>query len=114
MAYKGLMLSDIPNFAFIIGYTNASWTLKADLVCEYVVKVLAHMQKVGARTVVARRDPNVTEEPFLDFEAGYVMRSIDALPKQGATFPWRLKMNYFRDVLDFRRPVADDVLEFRP
>ncbi|MDQ6523008.1 NAD(P)/FAD-dependent oxidoreductase [Nocardioides sp. LHD-245] len=112
MAYKGLMLSDIPNFAFIIGYTNASWTLKADLVCEYVVKVLRHMESTGTRMVVPRRDPAVAEEPFLDFEAGYVMRSIDALPKQGATFPWRLKMNYFKDVLVFRKPVADDTLEF--
>ncbi len=112
MAYKGLMLSEIPNFAFIIGYTNASWTLKADLVCEYVVKLLRHMDRTGARTVVPRRDPSVAEEPFLDFEAGYVMRSIDSLPKQGATFPWRLKMNYFRDVLVFRRPVEDETLEF--
>ncbi|GAA4819012.1 flavin-containing monooxygenase [Nocardioides caeni] len=112
MAYKGLMLSGIPNFAFIIGYTNASWTLKADLVCEYVAKLLTHMDKVGARTVVPRRDPSVAEEPFLDFEAGYVMRSINALPKQGATFPWRLKMNYFKDVLVFRKPVVDETLEF--
>ncbi len=112
MAYKGLMLSGIPNFAFIIGYTNASWTLKADLVCEYVVKLLRHMDKTGSRTVIPRRDPSVAEEPFLDFEAGYVMRSIESLPKQGATFPWRLKMNYFRDVLVFRKPVVDDALEF--
>ena len=112
MAYKGLMLSGIPNFAFIIGYTNASWTLKADLVCEYVVKVLQHMDRTGTRTVVPRRDPAVTEEPFLDFEAGYVMRSIGALPKQGSEFPWKLKMNYFKDVLVFRKPVEDKALEF--
>ncbi|MCX6399157.1 MAG: NAD(P)/FAD-dependent oxidoreductase [Propionibacteriales bacterium] len=112
MAYKGLMLSEIPNFAFIIGYTNASWTLKADLVCEYVVKVLQHMDRTGTRTVVPHRDPSVAEEPFLDFEAGYVMRSIEAMPKQGSVYPWRLKMNYFKDVLVFRKPVDDPALEF--
>ncbi|KRA38797.1 MULTISPECIES: flavin-containing monooxygenase [unclassified Nocardioides] len=112
MAYKGLMLSEIPNFAFIIGYTNASWTLKADLVCEYVVKVLRQMDATGARTVVPRRDPSMAEEPFLDFEAGYVMRSIAAMPKQGTAYPWRLKMNYFKDVLVFRKPVDDPALEF--
>ncbi len=112
MAYKGLMLSDIPNFAFTIGYTNASWTLKADLVCEYVVKLIKHMDDTGSRVVVPRRDPSIGEEPFLDFEAGYVMRMIDSLPKQGTEFPWRLKMNYFRDVLVFRKPVEDDALEF--
>lgn len=112
MAYKGLMLSEIPNFAFIIGYTNASWTLKADLVCEYVVKVLRQMDATGARTVVPRRDPSMAEEPFLDFEAGYVMRSISAMPKQGTAYPWRLKMNYFKDVLVFRKPVDDPALEF--
>ncbi|WP_408897103.1 flavin-containing monooxygenase [Nocardioides sp. R1-1] len=112
MAYKGLMLSGIPNFAFIVGYTNASWTLKADLVCEYVVKLLERMDRTGARTVVPRRDPSVAEEPFLDFEAGYVLRSIDSLPKQGAVFPWRLKMNYFKDLLVFRKPVEDEALEF--
>ncbi|TWH00837.1 monooxygenase [Nocardioides sp. J9] len=112
MAYKGLMLSDIPNFAFIIGYTNASWTLKADLVCEYVVKLLRRMDGTGNRIAVPRRDPSVTEEPFLDFEAGYVMRSIHELPKQGSSYPWRLKMNYFKDLLVFRRPVDDEALEF--
>ncbi len=63
MAYKGLMLSDIPNFAFIIGYTNASWTLKADLVCEYVVKLLRRMDETGTRTVVPRRDPASPRSP---------------------------------------------------
>ena len=112
MAYKGLMLSDIPNFAFVIGYTNASWTLKADLVCEYVVKLIQRMDETGTRMVVPRRDPSVAEQPFLDFEAGYVMRSIDSLPKQGSEFPWRLKMNYFKDILVFRKPVEDEALEF--
>ncbi|WP_418057609.1 flavin-containing monooxygenase [Pimelobacter simplex] len=112
MAFKGMMLSDIPNFAFIVGYTNASWTLKADLVCQYVVRVLQHMDKTGTRVVVPRRDPAVAEEPFLDFEAGYVMRSIEQFPKQGSVEPWRLKMNYFKDLLVFRKPVENEPLEF--
>ena len=75
-------------------------------------KLLRRMDETGTRIVVPRRDPSVAEEPFLDFEAGYVMRSIDSLPKQGATFPWRLKMNYFKDILVFRKPVEDEALEF--
>ncbi len=112
MAYKGMMLSGIPNFAFIVGYTNASWTLKADLVCGYIVRVLEHMAKTGARTVVPKRDPKVAEEPFLDFEAGYVMRSINQFPKQGDVEPWRLKMNYFKDLKVFSKPVDDPALEY--
>ncbi|WP_370240654.1 flavin-containing monooxygenase [Aeromicrobium sp.] len=112
MAFKGMMLSDIPNFAFIVGYTNASWTLKADLVCQYVVRVLQRMEKTGARVVVPRKDPAVAEEPFLDFEAGYVMRSLDRFPKQGAVAPWKLKMNYFRDLRVFGKAPTDRELEY--
>ncbi|QYJ03370.1 NAD(P)/FAD-dependent oxidoreductase [Nocardioides panacisoli] len=112
MAYKGLMLSGIPNFAFIVGYTNASWTLKADLVCEYVVRLLEHMTTTGQQMVVPRRDHSVEEQPFLDFAANYVLRSVDEFPKQGSQEPWRLKMNYFKDRKVFARPVDDDALEF--
>ena len=112
MAFKGMMLSDIPNFAFIVGYTNASWTLKADLVCQYVVRVLQHMEQTGRRVVVPRRDPAVAEEPFLDFEAGYVLRAITQFPKQGSVEPWRLKMNYFKDLKVFKEPVTDPALEY--
>ncbi|MFZ2173845.1 MAG: NAD(P)/FAD-dependent oxidoreductase, partial [Rhodococcus sp. (in: high G+C Gram-positive bacteria)] len=102
MAYKGMMLSGVPNFAFIIGYTNASWTLKADLVCEYVCRLLAHMDEKGYAYCVPQRDPSVTEEPFLDFAAGYVLRSVDSFPKQGSKAPWRLRMNYFHDLVTLR------------
>ena len=112
MAYKGMMLSGIPNMAFIIGYTNASWTLKADLVCQYVVRMLAHMDKTGARTVVPRRDPAMTEEPFMDFAAGYVLRSIDEFPKQGADEPWKLRQNWFKDRKVFAEPVTHPALEY--
>lgn len=108
MAYRALMLSDIPNFAYTIGYTNASWTLKADLVAEFVCRVLSHMDRVGATKVVPRRDPEVGEAPFMDFAAGYVLRSLDDLPKQGDREPWKLKQSYFHDVRTIRRGEIDD------
>ena len=85
MAYRALMLSGVPNFAFTIGYTNASWTLKADLVGDYVCRLLSHLQEHGLREVVPVRDESLAEEPFLDFKAGYVLRALDELPVQGAT-----------------------------
>lgn len=113
MAYKGMMLSDVPNFAFVIGYTNASWTLKADLVCEYVVRLLRHMDEHGHRVAVPRRSPDVGERPFLDFMAGYVLRSIDDFPKQGDREPWRLRQNYFIDRRTIRHGrVDDEAMEF--
>ncbi|KQY57598.1 MULTISPECIES: flavin-containing monooxygenase [unclassified Nocardioides] len=114
MAYRGLMLSDLPNFAYTVGYTNASWTLKADLVAEFVCRLLQHMTEVGARTVVPVRQAGVGEEPFMDFEAGYVLRSLDELPKQGDVEPWKLKQSWFHDVRTIRRTDLDDgVLQFR-
>ncbi len=98
MAYKGMMLTDVPNFAFVVGYTNASWTLKADLVCDYVCRLIEQMDKGGYTQVRLERDATVEEEPFLDFAAGYVLRSVDSFPKQGSVAPWRLRMNYFRDL----------------
>jgi cation diffusion facilitator CzcD-associated flavoprotein CzcO len=113
MAYKGMLLSGVPNFAYVIGYTNASWTLKADLVSEYVCRLLDHMHANDYDVVVAERDPAVQEEPFMDFASGYVQRSLHLLPKQGSRAPWRLRMNYLRDVLTIRRgEIADDALRF--
>ena len=98
MAYKGMMLTDVPNFAFVVGYTNASWTLKADLVSDYIARLLEYMDKNGYREVRLERDPSIEEEPFLDFAAGYVLRAVDSFPKQGSKAPWKLRMNYFRDL----------------
>jgi cation diffusion facilitator CzcD-associated flavoprotein CzcO len=113
MAYKALMLSGVPNFAFTIGYTNASWTLKADLVAEYVCRLLDHMDARGLRTVVAPADDEVGEAPFMDFSSGYVVRSLDVLPKQGDREPWRLRQNYLHDLRTIRRnPIDDGVLTF--
>jgi hypothetical protein len=109
MGYKGMMLSGVPNMAVALGYTNASWTLKCELTCEFVCRVLNHMDARGYAEVVPRNDdPSVVPEPFIDFNAGYVLRSIDSFPKQGSRTPWRLHQNYARDILDVRRGELED------
>ncbi|QBR93031.1 flavin-containing monooxygenase [Nocardioides euryhalodurans] len=113
MAYRALMFGGVPNFAFTIGYTNASWTLKADLVADYVCRLLAHLDATGHSVAVPVPDPSVTEAPFMDFTPGYVQRSMERLPKQGDREPWRLRQNYFHDVRSIRRsPIDDGVLRF--
>ena len=113
MTYRALMLSDVPNFAFTIGYTNASWTLKADLVADFVCRLLSYMDERGVRRVVAPRDPSVGEAPLIDFSSGYILRALDALPRQGDREPWRLRQNYLKDVRSINhQPVDDGVLEF--
>jgi cation diffusion facilitator CzcD-associated flavoprotein CzcO len=113
LAYRAMMLSGVPNFAFTIGYTNASWTLKADLVSEFVCRLLDHMGRTGARVVTPVRDESVEEVPLMDFEAGYIKRVVDSLPRQGTVEPWALKQNYVYDVRKIRRaPLDDGVLSF--
>jgi cation diffusion facilitator CzcD-associated flavoprotein CzcO len=114
MAYKGMMLNGVPNFAFTVGYTNASWTLKADLVAEYVCRLLAYMDAHGYRKSVPELDdPSIVEEPLLDFTSGYVLRSLDEFPKQGSKEPWKLRQNYVVDVRAIRHaPVADGTMRF--
>jgi cation diffusion facilitator CzcD-associated flavoprotein CzcO len=114
VAYKGMMLSGMPNSAFTIGYTNSSWTLKADLVSEYVCRILNHMDAEGYAVQVPRVDPAMERSLLLDFGAGYVRRSIDQLPRQGSAWPWRLRMNYAADVLSLRHgPLEDSAMVFR-
>jgi monooxygenase len=114
MTYKGMMLEGVPNMVITVGYTNASWTLKCDLTCEFVCKLLNHMDARGYDSCVPRnRDPSVTEEPFIDFSSGYVLRSIDKFPRQGSKPPWRLHQNYARDVVALRRGrLEDGAMEF--
>jgi monooxygenase len=114
LTYKGMMLSDLPNFAYTLGYTNASWTLKADLTSEYVCRLLNHMDAGGYRQCVPRvTDPSVMEEPLLSFSSGYVLRSIDQLPKQGSKEPWKLRQNYPIDLRALRfGPIDDGVMQF--
>jgi cation diffusion facilitator CzcD-associated flavoprotein CzcO len=108
MAYKGMMLGGVPNMAFTVGYTNASWTLKADLTSEYVCRVLAHMDAHGHRIALPELDPTVEEEPFLDFTSGYVQRALHKFPKQGSKRPWKLDQNYPKDIRTIRHGKIDD------
>jgi monooxygenase len=114
MAYKGMMLSGLPNMAFTIGYTNASWTLKADLVSEFFCRVINYMDFQGYDTVVPQHPGGAVEErPLMEFTPGYVLRALDSLPKQGSRAPWRLKQNYLFDIGLIRRgKVDDDALHF--
>jgi cation diffusion facilitator CzcD-associated flavoprotein CzcO len=114
MSYKGMMLGGVPNFVMALGYTNASWTLKCDLTCEYVCRLINHMDEHAYGYCVARNhDASITEEPFIDFSSGYVRRSIDQFPKQGSKAPWRLYQNYALDIVSLRlRPLTDGVLQF--
>jgi monooxygenase len=114
VAYKSMMLSGVPNFAYAIGYTNASWTLKVDLVCEYFCRLIAHADATGADAAVPEvRDPDMPTRPLLDFEAGYVLRALDRLPKQGEREPWFLAQNYFKDARYLREgDVTDDAMRF--
>ncbi len=115
LGYKGMMLSDVPNMAVVIGYTNASWTLKCDLTCEYICRLLNHMDQHGYRQCTARnRDASLPTQPFVDLKSGYVQRSIDEFPRQGLTAPWRLYQNYLRDTIMLRfGPLEDDAMELR-
>jgi cation diffusion facilitator CzcD-associated flavoprotein CzcO len=114
VGYKGMMLSGVPNFAFAVGYTNASWTLKADLVSEYVCRLLGHMRSRGYDYVTPLApDPSQPTQPFLDLASGYVQRSVDNFPRQGTVTPWRLNQNYPRDVRLLRHgPIEDAGVRF--
>jgi cation diffusion facilitator CzcD-associated flavoprotein CzcO len=114
MGYKGMMLSGVPNLALSFGYTNASWTLKCDLTCGYVCRLLNHMDEHGYdHCTPNNHDPSVAPQPFLDFSSGYVQRSIDKFPKQGSKAPWRLHQNYARDILALKFGALEDgAMEF--
>jgi monooxygenase len=109
VAYKGMMLSGVPNFALALGYTNASWTLKCDLVSQYVCRLINHMDSRDYQVCTPLApDSSQPLEPLVDLKSGYVLRSLDSLPKQGAGVPWRLHQNYPRDVLLLRRGSLED------
>ena len=115
LVYKGMMFSDVPNLAFAIGYTNASWTLKCDLASQYVCRLLNHMDRNGYAVCTPRvNDPDIGDEPVIDFNSGYVLRSLHTLPRQGSKTPWRLHQNYMKDLSMMRYGRVDDgTMEFR-
>jgi monooxygenase len=113
LGYKGMMFSGVPNFIYTFGYTNASWTLKADLTANYASRLFAYMDKHGYASAMPAGGVGVQTRPFLDFSSGYVQRAADLMPKQGAKAPWRLYQNYVLDLLTLRHSrIADGTLQF--
>jgi cation diffusion facilitator CzcD-associated flavoprotein CzcO len=113
ITYKGLMVSGVPNLAIAMGYTNASWTLKCELICEYVCRLLNHMAAHGYAQATPRPGPEVQPiESFLDLTSGYILRSIDQFPKQGGEAPWRIHQNYLRDIAMMRRGDIEEGMQF--
>jgi monooxygenase len=115
LAYKGAMLSGVPNLALTIGYTNASWTLKADLVARYVCRLLKHLKRTDtaiATPVAPPTDGLGDLVPLIDLQAGYVRRALGELPKQGSRTPWRLRQNYVRDLITLRYGPVTDAMRF--
>jgi cation diffusion facilitator CzcD-associated flavoprotein CzcO len=115
LSYRGMMFSDMPNLSYSFGYTNASWTLKADLTGGYLTRLLNHLKKTGTEIAVPVREPGIEEVPFLDFSSGYVQRALDILPKQGSRKPWKLHQNYALDMVSLKfASVEDGVIRFLP
>ncbi|MEX2659566.1 MAG: NAD(P)/FAD-dependent oxidoreductase [Acidimicrobiales bacterium] len=109
LTYKGMMLEGVPNFAVAVGYTNASWTLKCDLTCDYVTRLLNHLHDEGLRQCTpVNRDPAVTRQPLLSLTSGYVQRAADRFPKQGSKFPWQVHQSYLRDYRTLKMGGIDD------
>lgn len=111
--YKGIMFNDLPNLAMWFGYTNASWTLKADLTSEYMCRLINHMDATGSKIATPRiDDPNFELENFVDFSSGYFQRAFDRLPKSGTKVPWKLHQNYLKDIKLLRNGPITDAMEF--
>ena len=112
LVFKGMMLDGVPNFCFAVGYTNSSWTLKIGLLCEYLCKLLAEMDRQGATVCVTQRPQGpIQTKPLLDFGAGYVLRALDMLPRQGDRAPWEISFSYMADARMVRRgPIIDPAM----
>jgi monooxygenase len=115
LAYKGMMFSDVPNFASCFGYTNASWTLKCDLTCAYACRLMSYMDANGYRQCTPRiNDPTVERTPWLDFSSSYIQRSIGEFPSQGSKAPWKLHQNYALDLVSLKfGPLEKEAMQFR-
>jgi cation diffusion facilitator CzcD-associated flavoprotein CzcO len=112
--YRGMMFSGMPNMAFTVGYTNSSWTLKTDLTGKYICRLLNKMVRGNYSTVTPTMKGEIDEVPLLDFDAGYVLRAREMMPKNGNRLPWKNYQNYIRDFIGLRLGrLNDDELEFR-
>jgi hypothetical protein len=107
-----MMLEGVPNMAFAIGYTNASWTLKVDLVSAYVSRIVRHMRDNGFASVTPTLSGPIETSPFIQMTSGYFERSRHLLPLQGSKAPWRLRQHYFKDAALWRAPVDEKELRF--
>jgi cation diffusion facilitator CzcD-associated flavoprotein CzcO len=115
LTYRGMMLGGVPNMALAFGYTNASWTLKCELICRYVTRLLNHMDARGFTQATPRPPSAVAAgatEPFLNLTSGYVLRSLGQFPRQSASAPWRVHQNYLRDIALLRRGDLEQDMEF--
>ncbi len=114
MVYRGVLLEDLPNAGMVFGYTNASWTLKADLITEWMCRLLNHMDATGKKIVIPKNmDPTIAHKPFVDMQSGYVQRALKKAPLQGSKLPWKLYQNYALDLVTLRfGKVNDKTLDF--
>ena len=109
IAYKGMMFSNVPNLALTLGYINASWTLRSDLIAGYVGRILNHMTATGTTVATPVPGPDVVPERLaFDLSSGYVQRSADAMPKSGSRRPWKVTANYALDTMELRFGKVDD------
>jgi len=114
MFYRGILLEDVPNFGTVFGYTNASWTLKSELVSEYVCRIINHMDMIDRPICVPIDECNTQRELFLNLSSGYIQRAQQGIPKQGAVQPWRLDQNYRKDKKRLRGvKIEDGILQFK-
>ncbi len=116
VVFKGMMLDGVPNLCFAVGYTNSSWTLKVGLLCRQFCRLLALMDAEGHAVCVAERPKGeMATRPLLDFDAGYVKRALDMLPRQGDRAPWEMTFNYTEDArMLMRGDIRDPALRFLP
>ena len=116
MLYQGVMVSDVPNMAMIIGYINASWTLKVDIAADYICRLINHMDKNGFDEVIAHADPLQREDDTImgKMSSGYIARAADVMPKQGKQAPWKITNNYLADRKELKdAKFNDEVLQFQ-
>jgi monooxygenase len=106
--YKGMMFSGVPNLVNSFGYTNASWTLKAELIANYTCRLLNHMSKKGFDTCVAEVKRETDHQAAVDLSSGYIQRAVAIMPQQGTKAPWKVNQNYIRDVRLFKRGKLND------
>lgn len=108
--YKACMFSNVPNFSVVFGYLNASWTLRTDIVSDYICRVLNQMQaqKADVATPLLSNPEALEEDNIFDFSSGYIQRAMHIMPKSAVDLPWRLSQNYVQDRIDMKKGEVED------